>query len=151
MRAPLQVLVIPFLVDAGRPFYCILKRSDAYYWHFIAGGAEDAETPLQAAIREANEEIGAQPDARVFPLKFQTFVPAQVISQKHRQYWPEDTYIIPEYNFAIQLRENKIRLSQEHTEYCWVAYEEAISLLNWQSNAVALYELNERIKNGDLA
>jgi len=99
MRAPMQVLVIPYLIDRERPYYCILKRSDAYYWHFIAGGAEDMETPLEAAAREASEEIGAPLGANITPLKFMTYVPAECISHKHRQHWQQ----IPSFCQSITL------------------------------------------------
>ncbi len=150
MRTPMQVLVIPYRIDPERPYYCILKRSDAYYWHFIAGGAEDTETPLEAAAREASEEIGAPPKANIIPLTFMTYVPAECISHKHRQHWPADTFLLPEYYFALHAEDNTIRLSREHTEYCWVTYEEAVSLLHWQSNAVALYELNEKLRHNEM-
>lgn len=149
MRAPFQVLVIPYLLDGDRPFYCILKRSDAYYWHFIAGGGEDDETPAQAALRQARQEIGASDAGQIFPLEFSTYVPAAVVSEKHRQHWPAGTYLLPELYFAIRLESNAVKLSHEHTEFCWVAFDQAISLLHWQSNTVGLYELNERIKRGD--
>lgn len=149
MRAPMQVLVLPYLLDDERPIYCILKRSDAYYWHFIAGGVEEGETPRQAALREAQEEIGVETDAQLFPLMYSTYVPATAFAQKHRDHWPENTYLIPEYVFALRMQTPSVRLSHEHVESCWVTFEGAVSLLKWQSNAVALYELNERIKHGD--
>ena len=57
-RAPYQVLVIPFRKSKTQIFFCLLKRSDAGYWQFVAGGGEDKEAPEQAAIREATEELG---------------------------------------------------------------------------------------------
>ena len=53
MRAPFQILVIPFRRTAAGLEFAVLRRSDADYWQFVAGGGEDDETPLQAARREA--------------------------------------------------------------------------------------------------
>mgnify|MGYP003311483129 CR=1 FL=1 len=46
--------------------------------------------------------------------------------------------------FAFECKED-ILLSHEHTEYLWLSYEDAISKLKWDSNKIALYELNCRI------
>ncbi len=150
MRAPMQVLAIPYLLGGERPLYCILKRSDAYYWHFISGGVEDYETPPQAALRQAQQEIGAPGDVSLFALQYMTYIPAAAFAQKHRDQWPAGTYLIPEYCFALRMESKSVHLSHEHVEYCWMQYEEVLSLLRWQSNAVALYELNERIKAEEL-
>ena len=61
MRAPFQILAIPYRMDDGILKYCAFHRSDCDEWQFIAGGGEDAETPLEAAQREAFEECGIDP------------------------------------------------------------------------------------------
>lgn len=52
MRAPFQILAIPYKIIDGLPLYCVFHRADFDQWQFIAGGGEDDEMPLQAAIRE---------------------------------------------------------------------------------------------------
>ena len=51
MRAPFQILAIPYKIIDGLPLYCVFHRADFDQWQFIAGGGEDDEMPLQAAIR----------------------------------------------------------------------------------------------------
>jgi dATP pyrophosphohydrolase len=58
--------------------------------------------------------------------------------------------VIPQYTFAVHVESDNITLSHEHTEFKWATYEEADQMLHWQSNRTALWELNERLKNGDL-
>ena len=58
MRAPFQILVIPCRRGSTGPEFAVLKRSDADCWQFVAGGGDDSETPIQAAQRETQEEIG---------------------------------------------------------------------------------------------
>ena len=60
MRAPLQILAIPYRIVAGESYYCVFRRSDSQYWQFIAGGGEDNETPIEAACREIFEEGGVK-------------------------------------------------------------------------------------------
>ena len=56
MRAPYNVLVLPYCKDNGKYLFCIFKREDMDIWQFIAGGGEDNEDILTAAKRESNEE-----------------------------------------------------------------------------------------------
>ncbi len=67
-----------------------------------------------------------------------------------RETWPRDQYVIPGYHFGVDASGLTIRLSGEHREFRWVGAEEARKLLHWQSDGVALWELNERLRNGDL-
>ena len=41
MRAPFQILAIPYRYKNGIPYFCVLRRSDSNLWQFIAGGGED--------------------------------------------------------------------------------------------------------------
>ena len=56
-------------------------------------------------------------------------------------------------NFGVimKLKKYDIKLSNEHKEYKWVEYNEAMEKLRYDSNKTALWELNERLiknKNG---
>ncbi len=145
MRAPFQILAIPYKIIDDTPLFCIYRRSDSGEWQFIAGGGEDDETPIEAAKREAFEESGINA-ANWKELKSLSYLPATVIQEKHRKNWAKGTYVIPEYTFGVECEEN-IKLSHEHTESCWVTYGEAVSKLKWDSNRTALYELNCWIKD----
>ncbi len=145
-RAPFNVLVLPFRPISGRKFeYAIFRRSDAGYWQFVAGGGEDEEGPLEAARREANEEAGIPASARFFPLETRSSIPVFYFGD--RDHWPADQYVIPGYHYGVDASEVEIRLSRAHTEYRWVDPETARELLRWQSDAVAVWELNERLLN----
>lgn len=147
MRAPIQVLVIPYKLVDGIPQYCIFKRSTGEYWQFIAGGGEDEETPLESAKREAFEEASLEKTLTYYQLVSTFYVPADCISDKHRKYWSADTFVLPEYCFAVNVDNNPIKLSEEHTEYIWATYEKAKEMLYWQTNKVAIFELHNRIKS----
>lgn len=145
MRAPFQVLVIPYKWIGSSPLFCLFRRSDGKQWQFIAGGGEDDETPLEAAMREAAEESSVRSNTWK-ALKSLSYVPSSVIQEQFRKGWPANTCVIPEYAFAFECSED-VCLSREHTEYQWLSYEEAVIRLEWDSNRTALYELNCRLKN----
>ena len=140
MRAPFQILAIPYRISDTKPLFCIFRRADSGEWQFLAGGGEDAETPLEAAKREAFEESGIESTDWI-GLKSLSYLPATVIHEKHRRNWDKDTYVIPEYTFGVACTDAVI-LSCEHSEYLWATYDEAIRKLKWDSNRTALYELN---------
>jgi 8-oxo-dGTP pyrophosphatase MutT (NUDIX family) len=80
MRAPFQILVIPFRRTAAGPEFAVLKRSDAPYWQFVAGGGEDDESPGQAAERETKEEIGVAANGRLLQLDSVATVGAALVA-----------------------------------------------------------------------
>ncbi len=144
MREPYQILSIPYRVVDNKPLFCIFRRADSSYWQFIAGGGENGETPIEAAIRETIEEISIEPK-NIEKLTCVAYVPTEVIVESRRQHWDKNTYVIPEYSFGFKC-DSEPFLSNEHTEYKWLTYDEARKLLKWDSNKVAMYEINSIIK-----
>lgn len=142
MRAPFQVLVIPFRHRAKGVEFAVLKRSDADCWQFVSGGGDEGETPIQAAGRETCEETGLQ--GQVFPLDSIASIPKDCFAGAES--WGDDVFVIPEHCFAVDAGDSTIILSGEHTECRWLGYKQAFSLLKWDSNRTALWELNERLK-----
>ena len=141
MRAPFQVLVIPFRRTPGAWEFAVLKRSDADYWQFVAGGGENGETPVQAAQREIKEEVGIA--GELLQLDSLSTVPRDCFEAAAS--WGEDVFVIPEHAFAVNVGRHDLSLSQEHTEFQWLPFDEAFRVLKWDSNRNALWELNERL------
>jgi dihydroneopterin triphosphate diphosphatase len=145
LRAPYQVLVIPFVLKEQGIEYGILKRSDMGYWQAIAGGGEIGETPEQSARREAFEETGLGEDCRLIKLDSITSLP--VVHVVGHFLWGEETLVIPEYSFGLEVYDQNLNLSKEHTAYKWASYEDAVSALKWDSNKTALWELHTRLNS----
>ena len=141
-RQPLQVLVIPFRVRS-EPEFSVFHRADGEMWQFIAGGAEDHENAAQAAQREAAEEAGIPGNIPVVRLDSVASITRSSFSPT--EHWPEDLLVVREYSFAIDVGDRRLALSSEHDDVRWLPYEDASSLLTWDSNRVALWELNERL------
>lgn len=145
MRAPFQILAIPYRMVDGTPIYCVFHRSDHGQWQFIAGGGEDQETPSEAAVREISEEGGVNA-AQVIALTSMCYIRADIFPKRHQYGWPQDLYVLPEYAFGFECTED-IKLSHEHTECVWLSFEEVHAKLKWDSNRTALYELHCRLLN----
>ena len=58
MRAPFQVLALPYKICDDGILYAVFHRSNEDMWQFLSGGGEDQETPEQAVRREIWEESG---------------------------------------------------------------------------------------------
>jgi dATP pyrophosphohydrolase len=146
-RAPFQVLVFPHVVIDAAVSYALFQRSKETggYWQAIAGGGEGAETPLEAAKREAEEEAGIGQASRFFQLTSVATIPFVEISGfAVREGGP---LVLPEYAFGVRIDAKELVISQEHDSYGWHSYDEAHRMLRWDSNKTALWELDYRIRN----
>lgn len=146
-RAKYQVLVIPYRKSDDEVLYCIFQRSDmADCWQFVAGGGEEEDgVPLISARREAFEEAGIPLDAPFIQLETTSSISTEHFP-KARLHWGERCLVIPEYCFAVELPHKSIRISDEHTRFAWVDYATAMERLQYDSNKVALWELDNKIK-----
>jgi dATP pyrophosphohydrolase len=58
--------------------------------------------------------------------------------------------MIPEISFAVKLLSRNLNLENEHSEYKWLPYDDAIEKLKYDSNKSAVLELHYRLKNGSI-
>ncbi len=143
-RAPINTIVIPFRKgDDGNFEFAVFHRADDSMWHFVSGGAEDDETAFDAARREAREEAAIPSNYEWIILDSRASIPRTAYSPT--SHWPDDLLVVPEFSFAVDVANHQIVLSAEHDQFKWLNFEEASKLLNWDSNRVALWELNERL------
>jgi dATP pyrophosphohydrolase len=147
-RTPLQILVLPSRVTAsGGLEFAIFRRSnypDAC-WQGIAGGAEQGKTTEQAARREMLEEAAIPPETPLIPLDSAASIPASCF--RDRRLWGPTTYVVPQRAFGVRLDTHELRLSEEHTEYRWASYADAVGMRRWDSKRTAPWELRERLRD----
>jgi dATP pyrophosphohydrolase len=149
-RAPMQVLILPFRVLQNTVEFAIFRRSDSGIWQGLSGGAEEGESDIQAAKREAMEEGRIPATAPFYRLQTASSVPVSCIQERSRRHWPADLLVIPNNAFAVNCSDVSLSLSEEHTEMRWVGYDDAHSHTHFESDKVALWELNERLKSPSL-
>lgn len=145
MRAPFQILAVPYRFIENELYFCVFHRTDSDVWQFIAGGGEDNEKPIETALREIKEETGVTAE-KLTELKSVAFVPAVVVAENMRTHWNKNIFVIPEYSFAFECSADPT-ISHEHSEYQWLPYDTARKLLKWDSNKVAMYEMMCRLRN----
>lgn len=145
MRAPFQVLALPYRYESGELQFAVFHRANADMWQFVSGGGEDDETPEKAVFREIFEETGIRAN-NVLKLTSMCYIRTDIYSKVHTLNWPSDLYVLPEYSFAFECK-GDIQISHEHSHFAWMTYDQAYDLLKWDSNKTALYELNCRLTN----
>lgn len=145
MRAPFQILAVPYRFIENELYFCVFRRADSNVWQFVAGGGEDNENPIQAALREIKKETDVTAE-KLTELKSVAFVPVEIVTETMRAHWDKNIFVIPEYSFAFECNADPT-LSREHSEYQWLPYNDARKLLKWDSNKVAMYETKCLLEN----
>lgn len=150
MRAPYQILAILYKRENDKILYGIFYRNSHPIWQFISGGGENNEKPLETVIREIKEETSLVVEkAQIKQLDSKTTIPVLNITGEYT--WGTNVYVVTEYSYAVEIEgeNSNIQLSNEHKEYKWVEYDEAVEKLKYDSNKTALWELNEKLNKKD--
>lgn len=142
MRAPFQVLIIPYKHEGVETRFLLGRRNDNGVWQAISGGGEERESLLESAKRELLEETSLV-GTNWQQLDSMCMLP-KVYYTGH-EHWINHSYVIPEYSFSVQVTGDP-KLSPEHSEFRWCGALEANNLLDYDSNKIALWELCERLK-----
>ena len=141
-KTPISSLVLIHTDDLQ---VLIMERADKPgYWQSVTGSLEQAETPLQTAIREVQEETGL--DARNYELQdWHESNVYEIYPHWRHRYAPEVTHNT-EHLFGLLLPEPlPIKMApDEHVQYEWVDWREAAKRVFSWTNVDALSKLGER-------
>ena len=130
-----------FKKDKNGLQYLILKRApEKIYggiWQCVTGKIKTDEASWETAIRELKEETGLDP--------LQIFI-ADYVSKFYEAH--EDRInLVPV--FGIEVSDTKIQLSNEHTEYKWVDFDNALNKLVWNEQKEGLFSINNMLNLND--
>ena len=114
--------------------FLVLHRAPQFgaYWHLVAGGVEEGESPRDAAARELQEEVGLDAKPRIRDLE-QPFAyslvdePAAV----RARFGAAQTDVPVDVFVADVDTAWEPALNEEHDAYRWCSREEAVGLLYW--------------------
>jgi dATP pyrophosphohydrolase len=123
------------------PIYLMLKRSPGKYyehlWQGVAGKIEKGETAVQTVVRELKEETRKEP--------IKIFVADHIASFYNAKY--NQIFMVP--IFGIEVEGSEVQLSEEHSEYKWVLFEDALNLLTWKGQKEGLRTVHDEVISKD--
>jgi dATP pyrophosphohydrolase len=141
-RRPLSVLVVVY-TTAGDVL--LLRRSRPFdFWQSVTGSLQPCESHAEAAQRELREETGLQGCDLCFSGHERVFT----IDPRWRHRYAPDVSENTEFEWRCALVGRRpIGLSgREHSEYCWLPFEQAIDRVWSWTNRDALTTLRDELR-----
>jgi 8-oxo-dGTP pyrophosphatase MutT (NUDIX family) len=123
-----RVLVLQRSADTIRP----------NSWETVFGKIDAGESPQDAAVREIGEETGLPLD-RLYNVNVQSF------------YLHESQTVQLAIVFAAFVSSTSVQLSEEHSNFEWLSFEDAPAKFTWPRAADALRDIKHLLKTGDAA
>ena len=111
--------------DAGGdgPVYLLMSNRKGY-WEFPKGHVDQGETEEEAAIREVREETGLNDVKIVSGFK----VKIKYTYSKDGKKYPKEVVF-----FLMKAEPKRVEVSEEHTGYVWLKYEDAIKKISYDN------------------
>jgi dihydroneopterin triphosphate diphosphatase len=130
------VSLYPFKVEAGRPWYLLLRRGPDRKlpgaWQAVHGHIEKGETSPRAAVRELTEETSLSP------------VSLWSMDYVERVYdaRADEIRLVPCFGALVA---GEVKLSSEHDASRWLSAREAANLFTFDNQRAAIDVLNRDV------
>jgi dihydroneopterin triphosphate diphosphatase len=141
-RRPVSVLVVVYVPDGS---VLLLRRVRPFdFWQSVTGSLGPDETHAEAAVRELTEETGLQKEGE---LSFSGITRTFEIDPRWAHRYARGVTENVEYEWRYRLsRMLDVTLNRaEHSEFKWLALDEAIDLVWSWTNREALVALREAL------
>jgi len=116
----------------------LLLHYSAGHWDFSKGHMEEGETKEQTALRELKEESGLTATIEPgFTASFSYYFKDYDNVESHKEV----------YFFVGKAHDEKIKLSDEHQDFAWLPYEQALEKLTYENAKKLLKDAHEFVKN----
>ena len=136
---------IIFRIENNVPHY-LLVHYESGHWEFAKGHIEDGEKPEDAARREIAEETGIK-DIKIIP-GFKEYI--KYFFRNNYNLKKEDKNKAPwifklVVFYLAQTNTKEVNISEEHTGFVWLPYQEASKKLTFKNAKNLLKKANELI------
>ena len=142
LKQPVSVLVV---LHDGNGNILLIERADrAGFWQSVTGSIEAGETLSQTALREVQEETGITlSDGQLHD--WQQSRQYEIYPHWRHRYPPGITRNTEHVCSARIAPDTSIKLSKEHTAFCWLERTDAAETVFSPSNRQAILELAEHL------
>jgi len=124
--------------SGGKREYLLIQHSDGGHWAFPKGRMEEGESEKQTAVRETEEETGI--NDLIFIDGFREEIR---YTAKYNEIKVSKTAIL----FIAKTNTLDIKLSDEHTDFRWREFKEAMDLLTYDDTKQILKKADDFLKN----
>src|SRR6266478_8510746 len=137
--------IITYTIDNSEILYLILQYG-AGHWDFPKGKIEEGETKEEAALRELMEETGLTAEIdnnfeKSFQYIFTDYLPAEASAKEGDKNLAHKIV----YFFVGRVTHKVVKLSDEHINYEWLAYKDALEQLTYDNAKVLLKKAHKYI------
>jgi 8-oxo-dGTP pyrophosphatase MutT (NUDIX family) len=128
MRFPIQIQgIICSKTESGNKYLFLKRKAErGGFWQPLSGGVEEGETLKSCLLRELLEETNICDVVQVINTNFKF------------QFKVDDEWLTEYVFMALLDKEILPVLSDEHEDYKWVTFREALELTKWDDNKKAL-------------
>ncbi|MBN8571312.1 MAG: NUDIX pyrophosphatase [Ignavibacteria bacterium] len=125
------------------PKFLVLKRSDDAkvhpgIWQIVTAKIDAGEKAFETARREVFEETGLKPS--------ELYVAPSV--NRFYNYMDDSINLVPV--FIAEVDSDDVKISDEHSEFEWLSFDEALGRIHWVSQKKMVKEAYEHIKSKEL-
>jgi dATP pyrophosphohydrolase len=140
---------VAVLVHREHEVLVLLRALGEVYWHVVAGGVEEGESYARAAERKLLEETGLEAPGRVHPLRHRYVYSLVELPHELRALYDPSAARVTVEAFATEAPAGWTpRLNEEHSEYRWCSFADAIEIVRWPEVKEALLLLDSRLPRG---
>ncbi len=107
-------------------------------WQMVTGKIDKGESTADAVKRELFEETGLRPQKLFVVPKINSF------------YFPTSDTIVLSPVFLAMVNTETVIISDEHSEYKWVSYDEAVDLIYWPNQVESLAIIKNHFEDKEL-
>jgi len=127
--------VIIFHLKEDKPQYLLLHYPNGH-WDYVKGNREKNETPQQTTLRECSEETG---------LKHISFLPG--FEETIHFYFKRGKELVEKdvIFFLGMTKTTNVRLSEEHTDFIWLPYTQALEKVTFPNAKKLLKKAHKHV------
>ena len=137
MKHEFSAGIILYFKSHGTYEYLLIYSKATRYWGFPKGKIESGESKQDAAVREIKEETGLDAtitDGFEYPVTY-------FFRDKSKQMIKKVVYF-----YVGRAPSKQIKLSEEHDDYVWLPYDQALAQISYANDRHALEQAAEFLK-----